>query len=79
MGTTSVAQATPNQARPGPTPPFHIVSKPLERRDQSVPGSTAGWYYDPDDKAIYRYWDGEDWTDHCSDVYPIVPPEAASN
>jgi hypothetical protein len=27
-----------------------------------------GWYYDPDDEAIYRYWDGERWTDHRSDT-----------
>ena len=27
-----------------------------------------GWYYDPDDEAIYRYWDGHDWTDHRSDT-----------
>jgi hypothetical protein len=27
-----------------------------------------GWYYDPDDEAIYRYWDGQAWTDHRSDT-----------
>jgi hypothetical protein len=27
-----------------------------------------GWYYDPDDEAIYRYWDGERWTDHRADT-----------
>lgn len=28
----------------------------------------AGWYYDPADEAIYRYWDGERWTDRLSDT-----------
>ncbi|MEM7323945.1 MAG: DUF2510 domain-containing protein [Actinomycetota bacterium] len=28
----------------------------------------AGWYYDPDDEAIYRYWDGTAWTEHRSDT-----------
>lgn len=27
-----------------------------------------GWYYDPDDEAIYRYWDGHNWTAHRSDT-----------
>jgi hypothetical protein len=27
-----------------------------------------GWYYDPDDEAIYRYWDGQAWTEHRSDM-----------
>ena len=27
-----------------------------------------GWYYDPEDEAIYRYWNGEQWTDHRSDT-----------
>lgn len=27
-----------------------------------------GWYYDPEDEAIYRYWDGSAWTDHRSDT-----------
>ncbi len=34
----------------------------------------AGWYYDPDDQAIYRYWDGEQWTEHRSDtVLSVIP------
>ena len=24
---------------------------------------TAGWYDDPDDASIRRWWDGRDWTD----------------
>lgn len=30
----------------------------------------AGWYYDPDDEAIYRYWDGSSWTDRRADILP---------
>ena len=25
-----------------------------------------GWYFDPDDEAIYRFWDGLSWTEHRS-------------
>lgn len=25
---------------------------------------TAGWYDDPDDDTVRRWWDGRDWTDH---------------
>jgi len=70
MGTTSVAQATPDRARPAPTSPLFILSVPRNRRDKSMIGAVAGWYYDPDDQAIYRYWDGQAWTDRGSDIFP---------
>ena len=40
------------------------------RRDVADNMSNAGpgWYYDPDDEAIYRYWDGSRWTEHRSDT-----------
>lgn len=31
-------------------------------------GAGAGWYFDPLDRALYRYWDGQAWTDECSDL-----------
>ncbi len=34
----------------------------------SMANAGPGWYYDPDDQAIYRYWDGAQWTDHRSDT-----------
>ena len=34
-----------------------------------------GWYYDPDDVAIYRYWDGQRWTDHRSDTVLSPVPQ----
>ena len=36
--------------------------------------SAPGWYYDPDDEAIYRYWDGDCWTEHRSDVFTSDRP-----
>jgi hypothetical protein len=27
----------------------------------------AGWYVDPSDKSLYRYWSGEHWTTHTHD------------
>lgn len=34
----------------------------------SMANAGAGWYFDPDDEAIYRYWDGNAWTEHRSDT-----------
>ena len=34
----------------------------------------AGWYYDPADQAIYRFWDGERWTDRLSDMITTEIP-----
>lgn len=34
----------------------------------------AGWYDDPENPAVYRYWDGTVWTDHRS---PRTPPPGA--
>ena len=31
----------------------------------------AGWYDDPENPAMYRYWDGTVWTEHRS---PKAPP-----
>ncbi len=38
-------------------------------------GAGAGWYYDPDDHAVYRYWDGEKWTELGSDLFLAEPPQ----
>ena len=27
-----------------------------------------GWYPDPDGEMLYRYWDGEAWTEQVADV-----------
>lgn len=32
----------------------------------STPTPSAGWYEDPDDTALWRYWDGGKWTGHRS-------------
>ncbi|MEM9566614.1 MAG: DUF2510 domain-containing protein [Actinomycetota bacterium] len=36
----------------------------------------AGWYYDPADEAIYRFWDGERWTERLSDTVTTEIPRA---
>jgi hypothetical protein len=39
----------------------------------SVP---AGWYNDPQDPALVRYWDGVQWTAHIQPIQPQpVPPQ----
>ncbi len=57
MGNTSAAR----------TNRFTIQRSAADRID-SMRNAGPGWYYDPDDQAIYRYWDGERWTDHRSDT-----------
>jgi Protein of unknown function (DUF2510) len=36
--------------------------------------SLAGWYPDPWDEELLRYWDGERWTDHVSRPASLPPP-----
>lgn len=36
--------------------------------------AAAGWYYDPHDQAVYRYWDGDGWTEHMSEVFLTTTP-----
>ena len=38
-----------------------------------------GWYYDPADEAIYRYWDGERWTDRLSDTVTSEIPRPSQH
>lgn len=42
---------------------------------------SPGWYTDPDDPALIRYWDGGSWTDHTRGrptwAPPLDPEEAA--
>lgn len=33
----------------------------------------AGWYPDPSNPQIQRYWDGQQWTQHTQQVPPMVP------
>lgn len=42
---------------------------------------SPGWYTDPDDPGLIRYWDGAAWTDHTRErpswAPPLDPEEAA--
>ncbi len=56
--------------------PLVSTSQPGPGRSRRRPGWTrgpnpswqrvAGWYDDPYGIYTYRYWDGDDWTDHTS-------------
>lgn len=37
----------------------------------------AGWYDDPQDASMLRYWDGVQWTHHTSPRQRPAPPQAA--
>ncbi len=54
MGNATSAGSERASARPDPADSMHNAG--------------AGWYYDPDDEAVYRYWDGQEWTGHRSDT-----------
>jgi hypothetical protein len=41
------------------------LSKPAELTVIQAPASSAGWYPDPTNPAISRYWDGRGWTHVC--------------
>ncbi|MGH1489218.1 MAG: DUF2510 domain-containing protein [Acidimicrobiales bacterium] len=64
MGNTSTARAGRLTA------PLHAADNTID----NMRNAGAGWYYDPDDQAIYRYWDGQAWTEHRSDtVLSVIP------
>ncbi len=63
MGTSSVAHDRSGPAR--------RIANPVV--DPMV-GASPGWYYDPADEAIYRWFDGESWTEHRSDIFSSEPP-----
>jgi hypothetical protein len=44
--------------------------------DSTVPG--AGWYIDPDQPELQRYWDGAQWTNHTAPAPSVAPPAAPS-
>lgn len=44
-----------------------------DRHEAHMKGAGPGWYYDPEDEAVYRFWDGSCWTTHRSDL-PVEPP-----
>ena len=63
MGSSSVARDFPVPAR--------RISNPVA--DPMV-GASPGWYYDADDVAIYRWFDGANWTEHRSDIFTSGSP-----
>lgn len=34
----------------------------------------AGWYQDPQNRQLQRYWDGSQWTTHTQPIAPPPPP-----
>ncbi len=43
-----------------------LTDDPVSRDHMAKAG--PGWYFDPADEAVYRYWDGERWTNRLSDT-----------
>ncbi len=43
----------------------------------------AGWFYDPEKEAKYRYWTGSKWSDHLSATlrhdHPVVEEETTES
>ena len=61
MGNTSAAKIDRATAR-------RTAARQNENQVDNMVNAGPGWYYDPEDEAIYRYWNGEQWTDHRSDT-----------
>lgn len=62
------APATPAPVPPAPVPPAPAaaVAAPVA---MGIPSATpsAGWFPDPNGRAVQRYWDGARWTAHVHD------------
>jgi hypothetical protein len=43
-------------------PEHHADPAPATRYEPNVPSVPAGWYSDPNDNAMLRYWNGFGWT-----------------
>jgi hypothetical protein len=41
---------------------------------ETTSGPAAGWYTDPRDPALYRFWDGTGWTEHRAPKYRQQTP-----
>ncbi len=42
----------------------------------SMQPTQPGWYWDPKGMPnLFRWWDGEDWTDHVSVIRDVGPPQ----
>ena len=57
--TPAEAAASSSTVEPGDTSAEHMRKAP------------PGWYYDPADEAIYRFWDGDRWTDRLTDSVTV--------
>lgn len=54
---------------------FAVVQGPRRRwwqRSTAVAPSAPGWYADPYDRRVLRWWDGRNWTVHTAPVHAAV-------
>jgi hypothetical protein len=68
MGNSSVARRYDHPSHASMSSPADPGIKP------AMTDAAPGWYYDPQDKAVYRYWDGGVWTEHKSEVFLTTTP-----
>ncbi len=78
MGNVSAAKSptgrqTLNRKAKAPMSDKMQISRADDRHEAHMAGAGPGWYYDPEDEAVYRFWDGSRWTTHRSDL-PVKPP-----
>jgi hypothetical protein len=55
-----------------PAPKPSAVQMKSDEIAATPPLPVAGWYTNPDDSTLYRWWDGARWTDHAAPKY-IAP------
>ena len=68
MGKSSVAGRNDHLGRDS------LPTRPEPGPESDMANAAPGWYYDPQDRAVYRYWDGEGWTEHKSEVFLTTTP-----
>ena len=54
--------ASPLVEQPSAVPPAPVDVAPVEQ--PLTPPTPAGWYPDPDDASVQRWWSGTEWTEH---------------
>ncbi len=59
-------------ASPSPSPSWAPMSASEARTNSSVP-TPAGWYPDPNNREVARYWDGATWAERTQPL-PAPPP-----
>ncbi len=57
---------------------YKVTNSPEERQNEAS-RPAPGWYIDPENHTIFRYWDGAKWTEYRKHAPLPVPEESTPN